>query len=86
MRQFVAFDGSKKGPSYLLLKNHGLHVGIQIDRNGKIGSTDKAGVDDIQIESALTTIMDFEDSVSAVDSADKVNAYRNCFGLMRGDL
>jgi malate synthase len=84
--QFVAFDGSKNGPSYLLLKNHGLHVGLQIDRNGKIGSTDKAGVDDVQIESALTTIMDFEDSVSAVDSADKVNAYRNWFGLMRGNL
>lgn len=84
--QFVAFDGSKNDPSYLLLKNNGLHVGLQIDRVGKIGSTDKAGIDDIQIESALTTIMDFEDSVSTVDSDDKVSAYRNWFGLMRGNL
>tara|TARA_R110001583_G_scaffold67490_2_gene192852 strand:- start:3318 stop:5510 length:2193 start_codon:yes stop_codon:yes gene_type:complete len=84
--QFVAFDGSKSEPSYLLLKNNGLHVGLQIDRVGKIGSTDKAGVDDIQIEAALTTIMDFEDSVSTVDSEDKVNAYRNWFGLMNGNL
>ncbi len=84
--QFVAFDGSKNDPSYLLLKNNGLHVGLQIDRHGKIGATDKADVDDIQMESALTTIMDFEDSVSAVDSNDKIAAYRNWFGLMRGNL
>ena len=84
--QFVAFDGSKSDPSYLLLKNNGLHVGLQIDRHGKIGATDKAGVDDIQMESAITTIMDFEDSVSAVDSNDKIAAYRNWFGLMRGNL
>ena len=84
--QFVAFDGSKNDPSYLLLKNNGLHIGLQIDRHGKIGSTDKAGLDDIQIESALTTIMDFEDSVSAVDSNDKIAAYRNWFGLMNGSL
>ncbi|MEL0630668.1 malate synthase G [Psychromonas aquatilis] len=84
--QFVAFDGSKNSPTYLLLKNNGLHVGLHIDRTGKIGATDNAGIDDIQMESALTTIMDFEDSVSTVDSNDKVEAYRNWLGLMRGDL
>jgi len=84
--QFVGFDGSKNDPKYLLLKNNGLHVGLQIDRYGKIGATDKAGIDDIQIESALTTIVDFEDSVSAVDSNDKIAAYRNWFGLMSGNL
>lgn len=84
--QFIAFDGSKSEPSFILLKNNGLHVGLQIDRHGKIGSTDKAGIDDIQVESALTTIIDFEDSISAVDSEDKIAAYRNWFGLMKGDL
>ncbi|MEH6453840.1 MAG: malate synthase G [Psychromonas sp.] len=84
--QFVAFDGSKHEPSCLLLKNNGLHVALQIDRHGQIGATDTAGIDDIKIESALTTIMDFEDSVSTVDSDDKVAAYRNWFGLMKGDL
>jgi malate synthase len=84
--QFVAFDGSKTAPSYLLLKNNGLHVGLHIDRTGRIGANDKAGVDDIQMESALTTIMDFEDSVSTVDSSDKVAAYRNWLGLMQGNL
>jgi len=84
--QFIAFDGSKNEPSFLLLKNNGLHIGLQIDRHGKIGATDKAGIDDIQVESALTTIIDFEDSISAVDSEDKVAAYRNWYGLMKGDL
>ena len=84
--QFVAFDGSKTAPNYLLLKNNGLHVGLHIDRTGKIGETDSAGVDDIQMESALTTIIDFEDSVSTVDSSDKIEAYRNWLGLMQGTL
>lgn len=84
--QFIAFDGAKNAPSFLLLKNNGLQVGLQIDRHGKIGATDKAGIDDIQIESALTTIIDFEDSISAVDSEDKVAVYRNWYGLMTGDL
>jgi len=84
--QFVALDGSKNEPSFLLLKNNGLHVGVAIDRHGKIGRTDLAGIDDIQIESALTTIMDFEDSISAVDAEDKVEAYKNWFGLIKGDL
>ena len=84
--QFVAFDGSKTSPTYLLLKNNGLHVGLHIDCTGKIGANDKAGIDDIQMESALTTIMDFEDSVSTVDSSDKVEAYRNWLGLMQGNL
>ena len=84
--QFIAYDGAKCEPSFLLLKNNGLHIGLQIDRHGKIGATDEAGIDDIQVESALTTIIDFEDSISAVDSDDKVAAYRNWYGLMKGDL
>ncbi|MFT6926384.1 MAG: malate synthase [Psychromonas sp.] len=84
--QFIALDGSKTDPSYLLLKNNGLHIGIVIDRHGKIGCSDLSGIDDIQIESALTTIMDFEDSISAVDAEDKVAAYKNWLGLIKGDL
>lgn len=84
--QFIALDGSKSDPSYLLLKNNGLHIGIMIDRHGKIGCSDLSGIDDIQIESALTTIMDFEDSISAVDAQDKVEAYKNWLGLIKGDL
>jgi malate synthase len=84
--QFIALDGSKSDPSYLLLKNNGLHIGIVIDRHGKIGCSDLSGIDDIQVESALTTIMDFEDSISAVDAEDKVEAYKNWLGLIKGDL
>ena len=85
-KQFVGFGGSKSEPDALLLRNHGLHVEIQINRNGPNGKTDLAGIDDIIIESALTCIMDFEDSVAAVDAEDKVNAYGNWLGLIEGDL
>ena len=84
--QLVALRGSKNEPTSLLLKNNGLHVEIEIDRKGSIGATDFAGIQDIKIESALTTIMDFEDSVAAVDAEDKITVYRNWFGLMQGTL
>lgn len=85
-RQFVASNGSKNHPESIVLKNNGLHVELQIDRNGRIGSQDLAGIDDIQIESALTTILDCEDSVAAVDIEDKITVYRNWLGLIEGNL
>ena len=84
--QYVGYQGSENNPECILLKNNNLHVEILINKNGNIGSTDKAGTDDIIIESALTTIQDCEDSVATVDAEDKVLAYKNWLGLMRGDL
>ncbi len=84
--QYVGYQGSEDNPSCILLKNNNLHVEILINKNGNIGSTDNAGIDDIIIESALTTIQDCEDSVATVDAEDKVLAYRNWLGLMKGDL
>jgi len=83
---FVGYTGSNKIPSAILLKHNGLHIEIAIDYNSPIGKSDKAGVKDIVLEAALTTIMDLEDSVSTVDAADKVVAYRNWLGLIKGDL
>ena len=84
--KFQGFNGPADAPTALLLINHGLHFEIQIDPNDAIGKTDAAGVKDVLLEAALTTIMDCEDSVAAVDAPDKINIYRNWLGLMKGDL
>ncbi|WP_153366906.1 malate synthase G [Agrobacterium rosae] len=84
--QFAGFGGEASAPSTLLLEKNGLHVEIVIDPSTDIGKSDAAGISDVILESALTTIMDCEDSVAAVDADDKVVAYSNWLGLMRGDL
>jgi malate synthase len=84
--KFVGYTGTTAAPTVILLCNHGLHFEIQIDRSHPIGRTDAAGIKDVMLESAITTIQDFEDSVSAVDSADKITIYRNWLGLSRGNL
>ncbi|QNH07257.1 malate synthase G [Ectopseudomonas composti] len=84
--QLVGFQGGASAPIAVLLKHNGLHFEIQIDASSPIGSTDAAGVKDVLMEAALTTIMDCEDSVAAVDADDKVVVYKNWLGLMKGDL
>jgi malate synthase len=85
--QFVGYTGKLGSPDWsVLLRNHGLHIEILIDPDSPVGSTDPAGISDVVLESAITTIMDFEDSVTAVDADDKVVGYRNWLGLNRGDL
>ncbi|WP_421556390.1 malate synthase G [Pseudomonas kitaguniensis] len=84
--QLIGFQGDTAQPIAILLKNHGLHFEIQIDASTAVGQTDAAGVKDVLMEAALTTIMDCEDSVAAVDADDKVVIYRNWLGLMKGDL
>nr|WP_319948342.1 malate synthase G [uncultured Shimia sp.] len=84
--QFVGYAGVASTPDRILLKNNGLHVVLEVNSQGNIGKTDTAGIDDITLESALSTIMDCEDSVACVDAEDKVLAYGNWLGLMRGDL
>ena len=84
--QFQGYQGSAENPSGILLKNNNLHAEIQIDPSHSVGATDKAGIKDVLLESAVTTIQDCEDSVAAVDGEDKVEVYRNWLGLMRGDL
>ena len=84
--QFVGFGGDGAAPTSVLLRNNGLHLIVEIDANSPIGSTDLAGIADIRLEAAISTIMDCEDSVATVDAGNKVLAYRNWLGLMRGDL
>ena len=84
--KFVGYRGHPKAPDAVLLRNNGLHVELVFDRTHPIGSRDQAGLADVQLESALSAIMDCEDSVACVDAEDKVLAYGNWLGLMRGDL
>ena len=84
--QFIGYNGSKETPKSILIKNNNLHIDIIIDANSEVGTLDNASISDVIVESALSTIVDNEDSVAAVDAEDKVKCYRNWLGLMKGDL
>ncbi|MFZ1868290.1 MAG: malate synthase G [Steroidobacteraceae bacterium] len=84
--QFVGYRGDPANPQAVLLRHHGLHIELLLDREHPVGKTDPAGLADIMVEAALTTIIDFEDSIAAVDAVDKTAAYANWLGLMRGKL
>ena len=84
--QFRGYTGPAKAPDGILLCNNNLHLEIQFDPTSEVGREDSAGVKDIVLEAAVTTIQDCEDSVAAVDAEDKVKVYRNCLGLITGEL
>lgn len=84
--KFAGYRGNPKAPDAVLLVNHGLHVALVFDRTHPIGARDQAGLADVRLESAVSAIMDCEDSVACVDAEDKVQAYENWLGLMKGDL
>ena len=85
-KQFVGYQGDASAPSSILLRNNGIHIDIEIDKTKTIGSTDAAGINDVVLEAALSTILDLEDSVAVVDADDKVIAYENWLGILKGSL
>ena len=86
IKQFIGYNGKKENPISIILKNNNLHIEIIIDPKSQVGKNDKAHISDILIESAISTIMDLEDSVAAVDAEDKIKCYRNWLGIMKNEL